>query len=49
MILLNTQKDHKNGHQILVATPKIDGRIRLCLDAREINSCIQRETYTTPT
>ena len=49
MILLNTHKDHKNGHQILVATPKIDGRIRLCLDAREINSCIQRETYTTPT
>ena len=33
----------------LVATPKSYGRIRLCLDAREVNSCIQRETYPIPT
>ena len=48
MILLNTHKDHKNGRQILVATPKINGRICLCLDAWEIKLCIQRETYTIP-
>ena len=33
----------------LVATPKSSRRIRLCLDAREVNSCIQRETYPIPT
>ena len=33
----------------LVVTPKSNGRIRLCLDAREVNSCIQRETYPIPT
>ena len=33
----------------LVAKPKSNGRIRLCLDAREFNSCIQRETYPIPT
>ena len=29
----------------LVGTPKSNSRIRLCLDAREVNSYIQRETY----
>ena len=29
----------------LVATPKSNGRILLCLDTREVNLCIQRETY----
>ena len=33
----------------LVATPESNGRIRLRLDAREVNSCIQRETYPIPT
>ena len=33
----------------LVPTPKSNGRIRLCLDAREVNWCIQRETYQIPT
>ena len=29
----------------LVATPKSNGRIRLCLDVRDVDLCIQRETY----
>ena len=33
----------------LLATPKRNGRIRLCLDARDINLCIQREMYPIPT
>ena len=33
----------------LVATPKSSRRIRLFSDAREVNSCIQRETYPIPT
>ena len=33
----------------LVATPKSSRRIRLFSNAREVNSCIQRETYPIPT
>ena len=33
----------------VVATPKSNGDIRLCLDARVINSAIKRETFPIPT
>lgn len=33
----------------LVATPKSDNSVRLCLDARSINTAIQRETHPIPT
>ena len=33
----------------LVATPKSNGSVRLCLDARSINTAIKRETHPIPT
>ena len=33
----------------VVATPKSNGKVRLCLDARVINTAIERETYPIPT
>ena len=33
----------------LVATPKSDQSVRLCLDARAINTAIERETHPIPT
>ena len=33
----------------LVATPKTNGDVRLCLDARSINQAIERETFPIPT
>ena len=33
----------------LVATPKNDGSVRLCLDSRMINTAIKRETHPIPT
>ena len=33
----------------LVATPKTNGDVRLCLDARSINQAIKRETFPIPT
>jgi len=33
----------------MVAVPKQDGRIRLCLDPKELNKVIQREHYPLPT
>ena len=33
----------------VVAIPKSNGNVRLCLDARTINTAIQRETYPIPT
>ena len=33
----------------LVATPKKDGSVRLCLDSRMINTAIKRETHPIPT
>ena len=33
----------------MVIVPKKDGSLRLCLDPKELNSCIQREHYPLPT
>ena len=33
----------------LVATPRTNGDVRLCLDARSINQTIKRETFPIPT
>ena len=46
--LLKSDVEYGQGPQELasnlVGTPKSNSRIRLCLDAREVNSYIQRET-----
>ena len=33
----------------MVAVPKSDGRMRICLDPKELNEAIQREHYQLPT
>ena len=33
----------------IVATPKANGNVRLCLDARKINTAITRDTFPIPT
>ena len=33
----------------IVIVPKKDGSLRLCLDPKELNSCVQREHYPLPT